>query len=55
MNKKSTSDPKSSSKTDDSGLSKNYSKSVKFRLRVQQAKEADKLIKEFKDDKNRTD
>ena len=34
-------------KKDDSGLSKNHSKSVKFRLRVQQQKEAEEEIKEY--------
>ncbi len=33
---------------DDSGLSKNHSKSVKYRLRVQQQKEAEETIKQFK-------
>lgn len=37
------------SKTDDSGLSLNHSKSVKFRLRVQQQKEADMDIKQYQD------
>lgn len=32
---------------DDSGLSKNNSKSVKFRLRVQQDKEAEEELKEY--------
>ncbi len=36
-------------KNDDSPLSHNHSKSVKFRLRVQQDKEAEELIKEYKD------
>ena len=34
---------------DDSELSKNHSKSVKYRLRKQQEREAEELIKEFKD------
>lgn len=44
-------------KKDDSELSKNHSKSVKFRLRVQQEKEAEELIKQFKqqDDTERAD
>lgn len=33
---------------DDSGLSKNHSKSVKYRLRVQQQKEAEEVIKKYK-------
>lgn len=37
---------------DDSVFSKNNSKSVRYRLRVQQAKEAEELIKEFKDEQS---
>ena len=33
---------------DESGLSKNHSKSIRYRLRVQQNKEADSAIKEYK-------
>ena len=40
---------------DDSVFSKNYSKSMKYRLRVQQAKEAEELIKEFKDEQTNED
>ena len=43
-------------RSDDSELSKNHSKSVKYRLRIQQQKEADKLIKDFKEnDDTRSD
>lgn len=41
---------KKSDKQDDSGLSKNHSKSVRYRLRVQQEQEAEHEIKEYKDD-----
>lgn len=37
-------------KQDESGLSKNHSKSVRYRLRVQQEQEAENEIKEYKDD-----
>lgn len=33
---------------DDSVMSKNHSKSVKYRLRVQQQKEAEEVIKKYK-------
>lgn len=35
---------------DDSVLSKNHSKSVRYRLRVQQEREAEQIIKDYKDD-----
>lgn len=35
------------SKTDESLLSKNHSKSIKYRLRIQQEKEADEEINEY--------
>lgn len=41
--------------TDDSVLSKNHSKSVKYRLRVQQQREAEDDIKEFKDGSHESD
>lgn len=43
-------DSRTSSKTskiDDSGLSHNHSKSIKYRLRIQQEKEADEEINEY--------
>lgn len=40
---------KKTEREDDSVLSKNHSKSVKFRLRVQQEEEAEKEIKEYQD------
>lgn len=44
---------KSKGLTDESLLSKNQSKSVRYRIRVQTEKEADQEIKKFKDDKSR--
>jgi hypothetical protein len=40
---------KKNEKADDSALSKNHSKSVKYRLRVQQEREAIEEIKKFDD------
>ena len=56
-NSKTSTDKSKIKRSDDSELSKNHSKSVKFRLRVQQEKEAEELIKEFKskDDTERAD
>jgi hypothetical protein len=47
-NSKTSTDKSKIKRSDDSELSKNHSKSVKFRLRVQQEKEAEKEMKEFK-------
>lgn len=54
---KTSTDKSKIKRSDDSELSKNHSKSVKYRLRVQQEKEAEKLIKEYKvkDDTERAD
>jgi hypothetical protein len=46
--------PPSSKKNTDDGLSKNHSKSVRFRLRVQQDKEALEQLKEYKHDQRTT-
>lgn len=47
----STFDKKSKNKlADESALSRNHSKSVRFRLRVQQELEANNEIKEYKDE-----
>jgi hypothetical protein len=40
---------------DESLLSKNHSKSVRFRIRVQEEKEAEDEIKEYKDDPDGTE
>ncbi len=39
-------------KSDDSGLSKNNSKSVRFRLRIQEEREANDELKEFAKDED---
>ncbi len=44
---------KSRKVTPDHGLSKNHSKDVKYRLRVQRDKEAAQEIKHYDDDQNR--
>ena len=41
---------KKEEKTDDSLLSKNHSKSIRYRLRVQRDKEAEQELKEFDHD-----
>ena len=40
---------------DDSPLSKNHAKSVRYRIREQKWKEAEEELKEFEDELNRTD
>ena len=49
MNKSKTSTDRNE-KNDDSGLSKNHSKSIRYRLRIQQDKEAEEELKEFERD-----
>jgi hypothetical protein len=43
---------KDKKKNKDDGLSKNHSKSVRFRLRIQREKEATEEVKEFKNENN---
>ena len=45
--------PPTKKQEDSAGLSKNHSKSVKFRLRVQQQKEATETIKEYVEEQQR--
>lgn len=40
-------------KKDESGFSKNHSKSVRFRIRVQEEKEAEQAIKEYDENNQR--
>ena len=52
MGKSEKKPPSKEDKKDDSGMSKNHSKSVKFRLRVQEQREAAEEIKEYGDKGN---
>lgn len=46
---------KKMNKTDDSGLSKNHSKDVKYRIRIQEEHEAEQEIKEYEQSESGVD